>query len=276
MVINPNKISIDFKDTPYAKESGASVQIARDGSISNYGIEYTKDCAVQKEMDSNMIYTGTTQNEIVSDVAKNLPENNFDPADFISQSINGEDAKDIEDEGTILEEYVDSTLERAIEKVKTERKTNAEALGKQVEKEKERETAEAKLGEKGNKGKFRAVLKILFRPKKYAKNMNAGAGLVRAALYAFYKLVELITLICAILFLAVIPLQYCIPSVVPMKWYLSVVSGVWSITLLLLSRMFRIAAIEVDEVKDNNYLFGLFTAVTSIVSAIVSIIALVK
>lgn len=145
-----------------------------------------------------------------------------------------------------------------------------------VEKEKERETAEAKLGEKGNKGKFRAVLKILFRPKKYAKNMNAGAGLVRAALYAFYKLVELITLICAILFLAVIPLQYCIPSVVPMKWYLSVVSGVWGITLLLLSRMFRIAAIEVDEVKDNNYLFGLFTAVTSIVSAIVSIIALVK
>ena len=145
-----------------------------------------------------------------------------------------------------------------------------------VEKEKERETAEAKLGIKGNKGKFRAVLKILFRPKKYAKNMNAGAGLVRVALYAFYKLVELITLICAILFLAVIPLQYCIPSVVPMKWYLSVVSGVWGITLLLLSRMFRIAAIEVDEVKDNNYLFGLFTAVTSIVSAIVSIIALVK
>lgn len=145
-----------------------------------------------------------------------------------------------------------------------------------VENEKERETAEAKLGIKGNKGKFRAVLKILFRPKKYAKNMNAGAGLVRVALYAFYKLVELITLICAILFLAVIPLQYCIPSVVPMKWYLSVVSGVWGITLLLLSRMFRIAAIEVDEVKDNNYLFGLFTAVTSIVSAIVSIIALVK
>lgn len=135
---------------------------------------------------------------------------------------------------------------------------------------------EKRLGINGNKGKIRAVLKILLRPKKYAKNMNAEAGLVRVALYAFYKLVELITLICAILFLAVIPLQYCIPSVVPMKWYLSVVSGVWGIMLLLLSRMFRIAAIEVDEVKDNNYLFGLFTAVTSIVSAIVSIIALVK
>lgn len=145
-----------------------------------------------------------------------------------------------------------------------------------AEEERIRKADEKSLGINGNKGKFRAVLKILFRPKKYAKNMNAGAGLVRVALYAFYKLVELITLICAILFLAVIPLQYCIPSVVPMKWYLSVVSGVWGITLLLLSRMFRIAAIEVDEVKDNNYLFGLFTAVTSIVSAIISIIALVK
>lgn len=135
---------------------------------------------------------------------------------------------------------------------------------------------EKRLGINGNKGKFRAVLKILFRPKKYAKNMNAGTALVKLALQGFYKIVEWITLICAILFLAVIPLQYCIPSIVPMKWYLSVVSGVWGITLLLLSRMFRIAAIEVDEVKDNNYLFGLFTAVTSIVSAIVSIIALVK
>lgn len=147
---------------------------------------------------------------------------------------------------------------------------------KKAEEERIRKADEKRLGINGNKGKIRAVLKILLRPKKYAKNMNAGAGLVRVALYAFYKLVELITLICAILFLAVIPLQYCIPSVVPMKWYLSVVSGVWGITLLLLSRMFRIAAIEVDEVKDNNYLFGLFTAVTSIVSAIISIIALVK
>ena len=147
---------------------------------------------------------------------------------------------------------------------------------KKAEEERIRKADEKRLGINGNKGKIRAVLKMLLRPKKYAKNMNAGAGLVRVALYAFYKLVELIVGLCAILFIAVIPLQYCIPSVVPMKWYLSVVSGVWGITLLLLSRMFRIAAIEVDEVKDNNYLFGLFTAVTSIVSAIVSIIALVK
>lgn len=182
-----------------------------------------------------------------------------------TESVKAENVATIEDERiskiivNALTEYDKQKLEKA--KFENEAKLKAD---------------EKRLGINGNKGKFRAVLKILFRPKKYAKNMNAGTALVKLALQGFYKIVEWITLICAILFLAVIPLQYCIPSVVPMKWYLSVVSGVWGITLLLLSRMFRIAAIEVDEVKDNNYLFGLFTAVTSIVSAIVSIIALVK
>lgn len=147
MVINPNKISIDFKDTPYAKGAGVSVQDARDGDISQLGIEYTKDCAVQKEMDQNMIYTGTNQKEITDEVRNNLPEDSFDPADFINQSINGRDARDIEEEGSMLEEYVDSTLERVIEKVKTERKANEEALDKQVEKEKEKREFSQQLEE---------------------------------------------------------------------------------------------------------------------------------
>lgn len=182
-----------------------------------------------------------------------------------TESVKAENVATIEDE-RITKIIVNALTE--YDKQKQEKK--------KAEEERIRKADEKRLGINGNKGTIRAVLKILLRPKKYAKNMNAGAGLVRVALYAFYKLVELIVGLCAILFIAVIPLQYCIPSVVPMKWYLSVVSGVWGITLLLLSRIFRIAAIEVDEVKDNNYLFGLFTAVTSIVSAIVSIIALVK
>ena len=182
-----------------------------------------------------------------------------------TESVKAESVATIEDERTA----------KIIVSALTEYDRQKQEVAK-AEEERNRKDDEKRLGINGNKGKFRAVLKILFRPKKYAKNMNAGTALVKLALQGFYKIVEWITLICAILFLAVIPLQYCIPSVVPMKWYLSVVSGVWGITLLLLSRMFRIAAIEVDEVKDNNYLFGLFTAVTSIVSAIVSIIALVK
>lgn len=145
-----------------------------------------------------------------------------------------------------------------------------------AEKEKERKTAESKLGIKGNKGKFLAALKILIHPKKYAKDANAGAELVKLALRFFYKSIEWIVAICAVLLLAIIPLQYAISNITPMEWYINIICGVWGTALLLLSRVFRIAAIEVDEIKDNNYLFGLFAAMASIISIIVAIIAVVK
>lgn len=145
-----------------------------------------------------------------------------------------------------------------------------------VEKEKERETAEAKLGIKGNKGKFLAALKILIHPKKYAKDVNAGAGLVKLALYFFYKSIEWIVAVCAVLLLVTIPLQYVFSNITHLKWYINVICGVWGMDLLLISRIFRIAAIEVDEIRDNNYLFGLFAAMASIISIIVAIVALLK
>ena len=145
-----------------------------------------------------------------------------------------------------------------------------------VEKEKERKAAEAKLGIKGNKGKFLAALKILIHPKKYAKDVNAGAELVKLALHFFYKSIEWIVATCAVLLLVTIPLQYIVPNITHMKWYINVICGVWGLALLLVSRVFRIAAIEVDEIRDNNYLFGLFAAMASIISIIVAIVALAK
>lgn len=145
-----------------------------------------------------------------------------------------------------------------------------------VEKEKARKAAEAKLGIKGNKGKFLAVLKILIYPKKYAKDVNAGAELVKLALYFFYKSIEWIVAVCAAILLVTIPLQYVVSNITHLKWYINVVCGVWGMALLLISRVFSIAAIEVDEISDNNYLFGLFVAITSIISAIAAVIALVK
>lgn len=145
-----------------------------------------------------------------------------------------------------------------------------------VEKEKEIETAEAKLGIKGNKGKFLAALKILIHPKKYAKDVNAGAELVKLALHFFYKSIEWIVAICALLLFVTIPLQYVVSNITRMEWYINVACGVWGVVLLLVSRVFHIAAIEVEEIRDNNYLFGLFAAITSIISAIAAVIALGK
>lgn len=139
MIINANKISIDFKDTDYAKGLGVSVQNAREGSVSHVGIEYTKDCTVQKEMENRIVYTGADQ-DILEEVKENLPAEEFDPADFISKSMTGKDAHDIEEDGSLLEEYVASSLERAVERVKSQRHEREESVQRQVEKgEEERE-----------------------------------------------------------------------------------------------------------------------------------------
>lgn len=136
MIINTNKISIDFKDTDYAKGLGVSVQNATEGSISSMGIEYTKDCAVRKDMEGSIVYTGAENDHKsnMGDIVDKLPADKFDPADFISQSMTGKDAQDIEEDGSILEEYVASSLERAVERVKVQRRENQESVDKQIEK----------------------------------------------------------------------------------------------------------------------------------------------
>lgn len=125
---------MDFSGTDYTKGLGVPVQNAKEGMVSQVGIEYTRDCAVQKDMENGIVYTDTDKNkkEIVNEVADNLPEESFDPADFISKSMTGEDAKDIEKDGSALEEYVASSLDRAIKTVKSQRQDKEKAVEDQV------------------------------------------------------------------------------------------------------------------------------------------------
>ena len=145
-----------------------------------------------------------------------------------------------------------------------------------VEKEKERETAEAKLGIKGNKGKFPAALKILIHPKKYKEMLTVNVGLLQLALKLLYWIIEVgLYIIAACLFLC-LPLHNIIPQPTNVDIRLSIVFFVFSFPTFLLARIFKMAAIEVSEIRDNNYLFGLFAAMASIISIIVAIVALLK
>lgn len=136
MIIHTNQISIDFKDTDYAKGAEVSVQNAMEGSVPHVGIEYTKDCTVQKEMGKSIVYTGSGREPDAGAVpaAEMLAADEFAPADFISRSMTGEDAAEIEEDGTILEEYVASSLERAIQRVKSQRRSRQDAEDKRTEK----------------------------------------------------------------------------------------------------------------------------------------------
>lgn len=145
-----------------------------------------------------------------------------------------------------------------------------------VEKEKERETAEAKLGIKGNKGKFPAALKVIVFPKKYKEMLTVNTVLLRVSLKSLYKIVEMILYIIAAYLFLCLPLHNIIPQLTNVDIRLSIVFSVFSFPTFLLARIFRMAAIEVDEIRDNNYLFGLFAAMASIISIIVAIVALLK
>lgn len=145
-----------------------------------------------------------------------------------------------------------------------------------VEKEKERETAEAKLGIKGNRGKFLAVLKVMVFPKKYKKMLTVNTVLLRVALKSLYKIVEMILYIIAACLLLCLPLHNVISQLINVDIGLTIALFVFSFPTFLLARIFRMAGIELEDITDSNYIFGLFAALTSIVSIIVAIVALLK
>lgn len=148
----------------------------------------------------------------------------------------------------------------------------------EVQDKSKKEQAEfhASLGIKEGRPKFFADLKLLLRPKKYAKNIQANTELTRLVLKFIYKLVEWVLLLLSIFMIAAIPLQFIIPDVPIAAWYIDVIIIVWAFPIFLLSRIFRMASYEIDRIKDYNYLFGLFATVTSIISVVIAIIAIVK
>ncbi len=145
-----------------------------------------------------------------------------------------------------------------------------------VEKEKERKAAEAKLGIKGNKGKFLAALKVLVFPKKYKEMLTVNTVLLRVALKSLYKIVEIILYIIAACLLLCLPLHNIFPQLTNVDIGLTIALFVFSFPTFLLARIFRMAGIELEDITDSNYIFGLFAALTSIVSIIVAIVALLK
>lgn len=124
--------------------------------------------------------------------------------------------------------------------------------------------------------RLKCFVKICFISNKAIHGDRASFSIMKMFLQIFFSLAKLlltlISLACIVYGIAL----FFIPSDNVVLW----TSNVWLIffgaTLFLLSRMFRMASIEVDKIEDRNYLFGLFASVASIVSIIIAIIAVVK
>lgn len=136
MIIHTNKVSLSLQDTDMMKSIGVSVPSTKDGDISHIqGV--TMEGPVQKEAgNGTSVYTEAEARQCNMEGVV-LDDSQMSPADFISQCTTGEDAKALSDEETPLEEYTSSQLDRAISRIKEERRDKAEAVEEQVEKESE-------------------------------------------------------------------------------------------------------------------------------------------
>ena len=145
----------------------------------------------------------------------------------------------------VNEEMLSSAITKAL--LEYDKRKEQEA---QVKLKKEQAEFRTSLGVKEGKHKFSAAMKLLFRPKKYAKNMQANAELTKLVLKLIYKFVEWVLLLLSIFMIAAVPLQFIIPDAPIADWYIDVLIIVWAFPIFLLSRIFRMASYEIDRIKD--------------------------
>ncbi len=82
------------------------------------------------------------------------------------------------------------------------------------------------------------------------------------------------------MFLAIVfciyPLLQLFGLSTPIPWFQNVLYIMYGIIAFIFSRLFRMAGIEVEKIEDRNYLIGIFASVTSLISIVIAIIAVVK
>ena len=162
--------------------------------------------------------------------------------------------------------------QRATEKKEQERKNFCEAMGY-----KDYST------EKGLKksilvflNRIKMVCKLLFAPKRLIKGDDATFGLLKMTVEIFFWMAKWATTLFAAIVIAYIPLQYIVEAIPVISIGQNIIFGMYAVVSFLLSRMFRMASIEVDKIEDRSLLFGIFASITSIVSIVLAIIAVVQ
>ena len=55
-------------------------------------------------------------------------------------------------------------------------------------------------------------------------------------------------------------------------WWQAIWSVIWGILIFLISRLFRIASIELENIENRGYLLSIFACIVSIVSLVVALV----
>lgn len=181
---------------------------------------------------------------------------------------------------TMSAEDIQHVIARAIleaEEIKTQ--------NDQAQRQKEHEEFLKNLGYKEHKSKIKSlfnrvyiVLVIIFGCKKTIKGDRATFALVKTGVYMIAWILRAVFFILAITALFFIPyqLKHTLDGNYPLMISLIILSVAVSILFFVISGLFRMSTLEIDNINDRNYMFGLFASITSIVSIVVAIIAVIK
>ena len=117
---------------------------------------------------------------------------------------------------------------------------------------------------------IKTMLKILFMPKKSISGDHATSGLMKLFVMLFFIICKWIlwgVFIASVLSYPLSLIFHNFPTIDPAS-YPSYI-GIGIITLML-AQLFRMASIEVEKMKDHNYIVDIFAAVAAVVAIIIS------
>jgi len=109
--------------------------------------------------------------------------------------------------------------------------------------------------------KLAVFIRLLFVPKEIAKNISAVDSLFRAATSGLFFIIRIV------LYVITAVLLYLLVTELNLVYFL------YGIAAFVSAQIFRIAQIEVDYMKDREYLMAIFASIIAIVSLAVTIIS---
>lgn len=116
------------------------------------------------------------------------------------------------------------------------------------------------------------IIKLFTLSNKDIRGERVTTALLKLCLSSVFGVVKTVLFVLAISLLCYcIAYCYVTPGV---DWIYIALNVVFAFMLLFFSRVFHIAEIEVEDIKDKNYLLGFFAAVISLVSLAVAIISI--
>lgn len=118
--------------------------------------------------------------------------------------------------------------------------------------------------------------RIITMSQKRIKGTRASVALLKIIPYRLLKGVSIFLLGISIALIAFIPIQLVFTVLPQWENYQYIIAALASFITYVFSQVFRLAYIEIDLTEDQNFIFGTFTAVTTMISIIIAIIALIK